>query len=50
MHNILYHTENYVDGHEFLRLTVTEVKEMIPVVGIAKKISRLLSKVYAHLQ
>ena len=34
--------DNYIDGKEFLLLTEKEVKEMVPPLGLAKKISRLL--------
>lgn len=37
--------ENYIDGREFMQLSQKELKEMIPAVGIVKKLSRLISKV-----
>ena len=33
--------ENYIDGEEFFCLTEDKVKEIVPVIGIAKKIFRL---------
>ena len=43
--------DNYIDGREFLLLTEDEVKYMIPPIGLAKKIARLLpsSKVFIIL-
>ena len=40
-----YTLENYIDGKEFTRLTEQEVKDMIPAIGIVKKIMRLIQKV-----
>ena len=37
--------ENYVDGTEFVSLTESEVKAMVPPIGLVKKIMRLSSKV-----
>ena len=37
--------ENYIDGSEFLKLTDRDIRDMIPAVGIAKKIGRLVPKV-----
>ena len=37
--------ENYVDGEEFVKLTEAEIKEMVPPIGIAKKVMRLQPKV-----
>ncbi len=37
--------DNYIDGGEFMNLTPTEVKEMVPPIGLAKKIIRLIPKV-----
>ena len=34
--------ENFIDGKEFLLLNADEVKAMIPPIGLAKKIIRLL--------
>jgi len=34
--------ENYIDGAEFLTLTEAEVKAMIPPIGLARKILKLL--------
>ena len=45
MHIMIYlifmHVENYIDGEEFFCLREDEVKEIVPVIGIAKKIFRL---------
>ena len=37
--------ENYIDGKEFIKLTEAEVKVMVPPIGLAKKIIRLIPKV-----
>ena len=42
--------ENYIDGREFLQLSQQDLKEMIPAMGIVKKLSRLISKVYTALK
>ena len=34
-----------IDGQEFIKLTETEVKEMVPPIGLAKKILRMIPKV-----
>ncbi len=34
--------ENFIDGKEFVALEETDVRGMIPPVGIAKKIIRLI--------
>ena len=34
--------ENYIDGAEFLTLTEIEVKAMVPPIGLARKVMRLL--------
>ena len=42
-------TVNFINGREFLSLTEKEVKEMIPPIGLAKRIIRCLpssSQVY----
>ena len=38
------HAANYIDGKEFLKLTVQDIKDMIPAVG-TKKIKRLVPQV-----
>ena len=35
-------SENYFDGGEFLKITETEVKAMVPPIRLAKKVMRLL--------
>lgn len=40
-------SDNYIDGQEFMKLTETEVKEMVPPIGLAKKILRMIPKVCA---
>lgn len=35
-------TENYIDGKEFLTLTEQEIKTMVPPIGLARKIIRLV--------
>ena len=42
-------SDNYIDGQEFMKLTETEVKEMVPPIGLAKKILRMIPKVCAKL-
>ena len=42
--------ENYIDGREFLQLSQQDLKEMIPAMGIVKKLSRLISKVCTALK
>ena len=37
--------DNYIDSSEFVNLTPPEVKEMVPPIGLAKKIIRLIPKV-----
>ena len=39
-----YPTENYIDGVEFVSLTLPEIKEMVPPIGLAKKIHRKNAK------
>jgi len=36
--------ENYIDGSEFFNLTDSEIKSMIPPIGLQNKIIRLLPK------
>lgn len=36
--------KNYIDGAEFLTLTEAEVKAMIPPIGLARKLLRLLPR------
>ena len=38
-------TENYIDGSAFVELSSAEIKEMVPPIGLAKKIIKLLPKV-----
>ena len=40
-----YRAENYIDGKEFAKLTESEVRDMVPPIGLAKKIIRLIPKV-----
>lgn len=35
-------TDNYIDGKEFLTLSEAEIKIMVPPIGIARKILRLV--------
>ena len=39
------HSDNFIDGKEFLKLTENEVKEMVAPLGLAKKIIRMIPKV-----
>ena len=39
---LLLTTDNYIDGKEFLVLKEEDVYKMVPPVGLAKKIIRLL--------
>ena len=39
---ISYFIDNYIDGSEFVALTLTEIKEMVPPIGLAKKIVKLI--------
>jgi hypothetical protein len=34
--------DNYIDGKEFLTLTVQEIKSMVPPIGLSRKIICLL--------
>ena len=34
--------ENYIHGEEFLCLTESDVKAMVPPIGLARKVMRLL--------
>lgn len=43
--SIYVYTDNYIDGSEFVKLTEQEVKEMIPAIGVMKKVTRLLPKI-----
>ena len=40
--------DNYIDGNEFLELTESEIKDIVPPIGIAKKVIRLQPKVCLH--
>ena len=40
----MYCAENCIDGIEFLLLKDEEVKKMVPPIGIAKKIIRLIPR------
>ena len=42
--------QNYIDGSEFVALSEAEVKEIVPPIGLAKKILKLLPKVGVNLQ
>ena len=47
LHSPLYiSAENYIDGKELLELTASEIKDIVPPIGIAKKIIRLQPKVF----
>lgn len=37
--------DNYIDGAAFVGLTVAEIKEIVPPIGLAKKIINLVPKV-----
>ena len=37
--------DNYVDGNEFLQLKESDIKEIVPPIGLAKNIIRLNPKV-----
>ena len=37
--------DNYIDGKEFMNLSEQDVKDIIPAIGIVKKIMRLSQKV-----
>ena len=39
------YTDNYIDGTEFMGLTELEIKEIVPPMGLAKKIIKLIPKV-----
>ena len=41
-HNLCLLSDNYIDGAEFLTLTESEVKAIIPPIGLARKVMRLL--------
>ena len=36
-----YLLDNYIDGTEFVALSEAEIKEMVPPIGLAKKIMKL---------
>lgn len=38
-------SENYIDGMEFVNLTESEIKSMVPPIGLVKKIMKLCPKV-----
>jgi len=42
--------DNYIDGKEFLQLSQQDLKEMIPAMGIVKKLFRLISKVFCVIK
>ena len=37
-----------IDGVAFVSLTLPEINEMVPPIGLAKKIVKLIPKVYVH--
>ena len=41
---VCFLSENYIDGAEFLTLTESEVKAMVPPIGLARKVMRLLPR------
>ena len=41
-----YPIDNYIDGVAFVSLTLPEIREMVPPIGLAKKIVKLIPKVY----
>ena len=41
--------ENYIDGEEFLSLTESEIKSMVPPIGLTRKISRLIPRTEVRL-
>ena len=45
-------TDNYIDGEEFVGLLPAEVREMVPPIGLAKKIIKLIptSTVYMYVR
>ena len=47
---ISYFIDNYIDGSEFVALTLTEIKEMVPPIGLAKKIVNLFPRCTCGLQ
>ena len=47
---VLYLADNYIDGSVFLGLTLPEIREMVPPIGLAKKISNLMPKVSTWIQ
>ena len=44
-----YPTDNYIDGVEFVSLTLPEIREMVPPIGLAKKIVKLIPKVCVYM-
>ena len=38
-------SDNYIDGSEFVKLSEAEVKQMVPPIGLAKKIVHLIPRV-----
>ena len=41
-------SDNYIDGNEFTKLTEAEVKDLVPPIGLAKKVIRMIPKVCAY--
>ena len=42
MNTYNFGTDNYIDGIEFCSLTEDEVKTIVPPIGLARKIIRIL--------
>ena len=42
---IYFHADNYIDGAEFVGLTLPEIREIVQPIGLAKKIAKLIPKV-----
>ena len=45
---LMFLAENYIDGAAFVALSLPEVREMVPPIGLAKKIIKLIPKVCIH--
>ena len=43
--HIYFHADNYIDGAEFVGLTLPEIREIVQPIGLAKKFAKLIPKV-----
>ena len=45
----LIFSDNYIDGQEFLSLSENDIKTMVPPLGLARKIFRLVQSTQVYL-